>query len=523
MLRVGTFKGMRGQFHSIEAAVRAAKPGAWILVAPGDYKDPGTRVPHGAIADDRAGAQILILKKGLHIRGMDRNRVIVDGSAPGSPPCSRAAQQQVFGPLDPAHKASGRSGILIYKARGVNVENLTLCNFLTGDLGGGNQIWWDGGAGSGHQTDMGNWRGAYLTATSYFFGGPDAPTGSYGIYSSNTRTGFGVFANDYASNMSDSGYYVGACPNCNVLLNHIHAQNSALGYSGSNSGGNLIIQNSEFDHNQDGFDTNSENNTDVPSPQNGACPAGQTGPRPQGTQQAHSCWVFEHNFVHDNNNANIPTTGVAANGPIGTGLSISGGRNNIVTANRFVNNGSWAVLLIPFPDTGTPPSNAHCQGGTMMSLFGNNVCNYVAFGNEIAGNTFTHNGFFGNPTNGDLAEGSSLQSPGNCWHGNTDTGGTVTSSPADLQTTHVQCGIPNSANGTTFLEVLGSTFGQQVLCATQLLAPCPPAPGMSYPRQTSVPMPHVPAQKTMPNPCRGVPANPWCTRAARSRGPAFTG
>ena len=33
------------------------------------------------------------------------------------------------------------------------------------------------------------------------------------------------------------------------------------------------------------------------------------------------------------------------------------------------------------------------------------------------------NGFFANPTNGDLAEISNQHDPGNCWHGNRRLGG----------------------------------------------------------------------------------------------------
>ena len=36
VLRVGTYKGVHGQFKSVQAAVNAAKPGDWILVGPGD-------------------------------------------------------------------------------------------------------------------------------------------------------------------------------------------------------------------------------------------------------------------------------------------------------------------------------------------------------------------------------------------------------------------------------------------------------------------------------------------------------
>ena len=38
VLLVGTYKGIRGQYSSIQSAVDAARPGDWILVGPGDYK-----------------------------------------------------------------------------------------------------------------------------------------------------------------------------------------------------------------------------------------------------------------------------------------------------------------------------------------------------------------------------------------------------------------------------------------------------------------------------------------------------
>src|SRR4051794_34740115 len=38
-LLVGTYKGRPGQFQTIQAAVDAARPGDWILVAPGDYHE----------------------------------------------------------------------------------------------------------------------------------------------------------------------------------------------------------------------------------------------------------------------------------------------------------------------------------------------------------------------------------------------------------------------------------------------------------------------------------------------------
>ena len=80
----------------------------------------------------------------------------------------------------------------------------------------------------------------------------------------------------------------------------------------------------------------------------------------------------------------------------------------------------------------------------------------------------------------------------------------VRSEPAGLQTTHAQCGVPNSG------EPPGGPLTLEAACATQLIVSCPTAPGVKYPRQTKVRLLPLPKQQSMPNPCGGVPANPWC-------------
>jgi hypothetical protein len=472
VLRVGTWDGIRGQYSSIQAAVNAASPGDWVLVAPGDYHETG---------DPEAG--VMITTPGIHVRGLDRNGVVIDGTRAGAPKCSNATADQ---------GAAGRNGVEVFEADGVTLENFTACNFLTGGEGG-NQIWWNGGDGTGTR-NLASFGGAYLSATSTFWESAQAPRGEYGIFVSNT-TGPGTIAHTYASNMADSDYYIGACPDCNTVLDDAHGQFSALGYSGTNSGGNLTIRNSEFDQNNTGVSTNSQNNDDAPSPQDGVCPNNGTGPT-----GSHSCWLFTNNYVHDNNNATVPSTGSASLGPPGTGLIVAGGRNDTIMNNHFSNNGSWAVLLAPFLDLGTPPPIAHCEGGVEGFLGG---CYFGVWGNEVASNTFANNGGFANPTNGDLADLSDLHDPGNCWHDNTDPAG-VTSAPANLQLTHATCGVPNAGEA-----VLGSELSDQVLCATELLGPCPPGVG-NYPHGEPVVMQPLPPQASMPDPCAGVPANAWC-------------
>ncbi|MEO6858273.1 MAG: hypothetical protein ABI323_06760, partial [Solirubrobacteraceae bacterium] len=136
VLRVGTYHGIRGQYKTIQAAVRAAHPGDWILLAPGDYKTPPRAVttPKG---HKNLPAAVLITKPRLHIRGMNRNSVIVDGTKPGSARCSRSGGAQNFGLKVKGAKPSGVNGLMVWKAGSVSIENLTVCNFLGGSQSAG--------------------------------------------------------------------------------------------------------------------------------------------------------------------------------------------------------------------------------------------------------------------------------------------------------------------------------------------------------------------------------------------------
>jgi len=505
VLRVGTWRGIKGPYRDIQSAVDAAHPGDWILVGPGDYHERGDYANPG----DEAGGGVFITKRGIHLRGMDRNQVVIDGTQPGAPLCSSSPADQDPGPTNAQGQPLGRNGVLVLKADGVSVENLTACNFLDGAGGGGNQIWWNGGDGSG-EIGLGRYFGRFLSATSTYFE-QGQPKGEYGIFVSNSR-GPGRIVHTYASNMADSSYYIGACPDCNAELIDAHAQNSALGYSGTNSGGHLLIGWSEWDGNKTGISTNSQNNDDAPSPQSGKCPDGEQGMFENGL-----CTYFVGNHIHDNNNPNVPASGSADLGPVGSGMVVSGGRYDTVAWNRFEHNGSWAMLLVPFPDTSNPPPPiANCAGGVVPQesdpfplslLFDLGVtCYFDDWGNEVHDNFFKDNGFFGNDTNGDLGELSELHDPGNCWHDNADPDG-VTSFPPKLQDTHGTCGVPNHGAG------LLSPLSQQLICATGLQGPCAGLPGNpGYPQPTQVTLLPLPHEPSMRDPCQGVPANPWCNK-----------
>lgn len=495
--RVGTWNGIAGQFTSVQAAVNRANPGDWILVGPGDYKEQATP---GAVAP----AGVLITTPNIHLRGMNRNGVVIDGTHPGAPPCSNQPADQ--GPVN-------RNGVEVYKANDTWIENLTVCNFLDG-TSAGEQIWWNGGDGSGHIGLNGFW-GDYLTATSSYSStvagalapccGVSYPAGDYGIFSSNSTNGW--FKNSYASNMADAAFYIGACQQqCDQVMQYDKGENSSLCLSSTNAGGYLLVENNECDHNRSGLVSNSQNNDDWPSPQIGLCPPGQTGPL--GTQ---SCTVWMNNYVHDNNNPDVPGTGSGLSGgtPVGTGLILAGSTYVTLSGNTVAGNGAWGSLIADLPDQEAPPaSNPNpCQGGTYVPVNGVQTCDYPAFGNVSENNQFSGNGFFGNPSNGDIGLSTAAHNPGNCFSGDSVPDGT---DPAGIETNPLY----QPSNGMCTNSNAGDqgVLAAQAVCASQLFAPCPSAPGATYPRpDAQFSLPPLPSNlPSMPNPCVGVPKNPWC-------------
>jgi hypothetical protein len=483
VLRVGRWRGQDGDYATIQAAVDAADPGDWVLIGPGDWHERGS-----------PNSGVLVTTPGIHLRGMDRNRVIIDGTGPGAPACSAAPADQDLGP-----GGSGRNGIEVSKVDGVTIENLTACNFIGGTSGeNGNQIWWNGGDGSG-VIGMGSYSGNHLTASSTYFDPTVPNVAQYGIFASNAR-GPGRIADSYASNMGDSAFYVGACADCDAVLSHVHAQNSALGYSGTNAGGRLILEDSEWDLNRAGILPSSLANDDPPSPQDGACP----------DHPGKSCTFIQRNFVHDNNNPNTPVFGLTAGSPVGTGIDLSGGRNDTVRDNRVVRNGAWGILINDYPDPSLPAVPAWCQGGDTFfnppapfdQILGPVIpCYFHAFGNLVEDNLLAGNGFFGNPTNGDLAVAQLPYSAGNCFDDNEGQHGPASSWPASLPD---RCGVAWNPD-----------LGDQALLFTQVLcAAFGPASGAcngaTYPQSSTVTLLPIPRLPGLEKPCHGVPRNPWC-------------
>ncbi len=291
---------------------------------------------------------VVVCTANITIRGMDRNQTILDGSGLGR-----------------------RSNGFTVLADNVIIENMTAHNY------DGNGFFWT------YQTGF---RGSYLTAYD---------NGDYGIYTYGSRVG--ELDHDYASGSPDSGFYIGQCYPCDAIITDIHSQYNGLGYSGTNAGGNLIIKNSEWDHNSAGIVPNTLD--------------GETGPPERGT-------VVINNYVHDNGNVVVPYNKWSFAGG-GAGIAVPGGDFNYIAHNRVEHTSAYGILVL----------------GNVDQNF------WLASGNVIEQNIVRGSGI------ADLAMGSPIGA-NNCFSNN-QAGTTL---PPLLELTH-PCGSPLTLSGGGDLSV----------------------------------------------------------------------
>jgi hypothetical protein len=295
-----------------------------------------------AVNAARAGDMILIApgvyeggvnippdKTNLTIRGLDRNEVILDGN----------------------HEVSNAITAL---ADGVTMENMTARNFR------GNGFYW---------RSVDGYAGRYLTTYR---------VGAYGIYAFDSING--IFEKSYASGSGDAAFYIGQCRPCNAVIDDVVGEWSALGYSGTNAGGNLVIKNSTWRLNGTGIVPNSLDSQRDP-PQRG------------GTH-------IVNNLIEDNGNEDTPGFGIAG-AIMGHGVGIAGGEHNVIDGNVIRGNSDYGVVLFPIP------------GGQMV---------YLPNDNTVVNNTFSDNGA------ADMAL-SVGNGTGNCFSGNEHS----TTAPAGLE------------------------------------------------------------------------------------------
>ena len=276
----------------------------------------------------------------ITIRGVDRNTTVLDGE-------------------------SRLGNAFIVNADNVIIENMTAHHYV------GNGFFWQFVHG---------YRGSYLTAWD---------NGDYGIYAFGST--FGEFDHDYASGSPDSGFYIGQCFPCDAVITNVHAEWNALGYSGTNAGGNLVIQDSEWDENGAGILPNTLD-TEKNPPQHGAS--------------------IINNSVHDNGNPAVPSFALEYPA-LGVGIGMPGGDLNYVAGNHVYNNSSYGILV-----SGTLDNNL-----------------WLASGNVVEGNHITGSGI------ADLVLGAP-SGANNCFANNQ----AATTLPALLEVTHA-CGTPLPLNG----------------------------------------------------------------------------
>jgi plastocyanin len=208
------------------------------------------------------------------IRGRDRDRVVVDG------------------------ELRRPNGIGV-TADGVAVENLTVRNALV------NGLFWTGVRG---------YRASYVTA----YNNKD-----YGIYAFDSVDG--LFEHAYASGSPDSGFYIGQCRPCDAVIDRVVAVGNALGYSGTNAGGNLQIVRSRWTGNWAGIVPNTLDSELLP-------PFRQVD--------------IVGNYVEANHNRNAP--GVPLEwAAFGNGIVLGGGNDARVERNYVLDHVNHGILVTP--------------------------------------------------------------------------------------------------------------------------------------------------------------------------------
>jgi len=221
---------------------------------------------------------VTITTDNLTLRGLDRNEVILDG------------------------EFTRENGVKVLEADGVAVENLTARNYTV------NGFFWSGVTG---------YRGSYLTAYR---------NGDYGIYAFDSVKG--QFDHSYASGSPDAGFYIGQCYPCDAVITDVISERNGLGYSGTNSGGNLLIVSSIFRLNRVGI-----------TPNSGAyelCyPERET--------------TIVGNLVYSNSQPDTPAIDDALLA-MGNGILVAGGVGNIVERNRVSDHDKTGIGLVPAPE-----------------------------------------------------------------------------------------------------------------------------------------------------------------------------
>lgn len=298
-----------------EAADRVT-PGGVILIAPGTYEE-----------------QLLIDTPDVTVRGEDRNETVIDG-----------------GGIRPY-------GVVAI-ADGVRVENLTVTGAtFYGVLFTG--LHDDNGPSAPTADGYQRWDPAAFPPLERFL--VDHVTahnnGLYGIYAFNSR--HGVVRDSYASGSADSGFYVGQCEDCDILVTGNVAERNAVGFENANASDSLVIAGNRFAGNRVGM-TLLSSYQEAFTPQRGNQVVG--------------------NLLADNAEPDSPSQ---ADGGFATGVGISGGQGNVLERNRIAGNARAGLV---FTNTEDIPSTGNRVSGNAFEANGVDIANTSAARTPAVGN-----------------------------------------------------------------------------------------------------------------------------------------
>jgi hypothetical protein len=307
--------------------------------ADGVLNVPGEYATIQAAVDDSVPGQLVLIAPGTYheavdvgtdeivIRGVDRDTVILDGRLE----------------LD--------NGIRVLGAQGVAIENLTAMNYTN------NGLYWVGSTG---------YRASYITTYR---------TGDYGIYGFDSTKG--LIEHSHTVGSRDAGVYIGQCYPCDSVIRDVESTNNGLGYSGTNSGGNLLIVESSFHHNRAGIVPNS-GSYELCYPERDTTVVG--------------------NLVYSNNQPDTPAIDVALLAQ-GNGILIAGGVLNTVERNRVDDHNRTGIGMVPFleefPNDEMPTEDewdVPCaeQKDQVPSSVPEGALLWNAIGNSVMGNVVTN-------------------------------------------------------------------------------------------------------------------------------------
>lgn len=257
-------------------------------------------------------------KGGITIRGVDRNTVVFDGE-------------------------NIRKNAIDVTADDVTLENMSAHDFVE------NGFYWDGVDG---------FAGRYLTVWN---------VGLYAIYAISSRDG--VIEHSFASGAADAAFYIGECNPCDTVVRKVTAVLSAVGYSGTNAGGNLVVEDSRFENNSVGILPNSFEVGLEPPPQRDA--------------------IFRRNVVIGTGSVPAPRA-TPLGGFHGIGIGVLGGVGNLVEDNEVSGSSRYGIAVFTAVDVERTwvPADNRVTGNTVST---SGIADLALAGGAGAGNCFEAN------------------------------------------------------------------------------------------------------------------------------------